>query len=300
MFGYIRTCTPELRVREHECYRAAYCGLCHEMGRCTGCTSRLTLSYDFVFLTLLRLCVTGEVPAFRRRRCVAHPLSKRPTMEKCDALSHCARCAAILNYWKNRDDRDDERGARRLRALCLNPVLAGGRRRAKRTYAALDGRIAAHLSALSALERERVESADLPAAAFGELVRDFCAYGLEGTQARIAAELGYYTGRWIYLVDALDDREDDAKTGSYNPLVLLYGGGALDDDQKRSLAAALTAELMGVERALDLLEEAEGFPEGLAILRNILYLGMPQTAQDILAGDKTAPAEQQDLNENRR
>jgi len=284
MFGYIRTCTPELRVREHECYRAAYCGLCHEMGRCTGCTSRLTLSYDFVFLTLLRLCVTGEVPSFTRRRCVAHPLSKRPTMKKCGALTHCARCAAILNYWKNRDDRDDERGIKRLRAACLHPVLAGGRRRAKKAYAELDGRIAERLSALSDMERERVESADLPAGVFGELVREFCAFGLEGAAYRIAAELGYYTGRWIYLVDALDDREKDARTGSYNPFVLLYGGGELSDDQKASLNAALTAELMGVERALDLLEEAEGFPEGLAILRNILYLGMPETAKGILYG----------------
>ena len=285
MFGYIRTCTPELRVREHECYRAAYCGLCREMGRCTGCTSRLTLSYDFVFLTLLRLCVTGEVPSFRRRRCAVHPLSKRASMERCEALTHCARCAAILNYWKNRDDRADERGGKRLRALALSPVLAGGRRRAKQSYAELDACIAAHLEALSALERERTESADLPAAVFGELVRDFCAYGLDGARARIAAELGYYTGRWIYLVDALDDRVRDAARGSYNPLVLLYGGGELTEQQKRSLSAALTAELMGVERALDLLEETEGFPEGLAVLRNMLYLGMPQTAQDILDGE---------------
>lgn len=285
MFGYIRTYAPELKVREHESYRAAYCGLCREMGRCTGCTSRLTLSYDFVFLALLRLCVTGEEPIFRARRCAVHPFRKRSSMESNRALEHCARCAALLNYWKIRDDRADERGIKRLRAMLTQPVLAGGRRRARRVYGELDEKIAARLDELSAMERDRVESADLPANVFGELVREFCAWGLDGAQAKIAAELGYHTGRWIYLVDALDDREADAKRGSYNPFVLLYGGGELTDGQKATLEAHLIEELMGVERALDLID-GTSYPDGAAILRNILYLGMPQVAKGILFGDE--------------
>ena len=283
MFGYIRTYAPELKVREHEGYRALYCGLCREMGRCCGCCSRLTLSYDFVFLALLRLCVTGERVQFRGRRCLAHPLAKRSSAESCAALAHCARCAALLNYWKVRDDRADERGLKRLVALLAQPMMAGGRRRARKSYADLDERIAGRLEELAALERERVASADLPANVFGELVRDFCAYGLEGSQAKIAAALGYHTGRWIYLVDALDDREADAKRGSYNPFVPLYGGGALTEAQKETLEAHLIEELMGVERALDLIDESEaGYPDGTAILRNILYLGMPRVAKEIL------------------
>lgn len=283
MFGYIRVYAPEMKVREHEEYRALYCGLCREMGRCCGCTSRLTLSYDFVFLALLRLCVTGEALAMRPRRCAVHMLRKRPMAESCEALAHSARCAALLNYWKVRDDYADERGVKRLRAVLAEPLVSGGRRRARRVYGELDERIARGLEELAELERSRIESADLPANVFGELVRDFCAYGLEGHRAKIAAELGYRTGRWIYLVDALDDREEDARRGSYNPFVLLYGGGALTDGQKETLEAHLIEELMGVERALDLIDESEaGYPDGMAILRNILYLGMPQVAKEIL------------------
>ena len=62
MFGYIRTDTPELRVRENEYYKAVYCGMCRAQGKCTGQCSRLTLSYDMVFLALLRLAVSGENP----------------------------------------------------------------------------------------------------------------------------------------------------------------------------------------------------------------------------------------------
>ena len=287
MFGYIKTYPPELKVREQESYRALYCGLCREMGRCDGQCARLTLSYDFVFLTLVRLCVTGEAPSFRPRRCLVHPFRRRPMGESCEALAHSARCAALLNYWKCRDDCADERGWRRLRAYLLLPLLAMGRRRVRRTYAALDGRIAAHLADLSRLERERVDSVDLPANVFGELLRELCVFGLEGTAARLAAEIGYHVGRWIYLVDALDDREADAKRGAYNPFLLLHGTPTLTEEQKETVAAHLVEELMGIERALDLLDEDEiPYRDGTAILKNILYLGMPRVAREVLGEDE--------------
>ncbi len=287
MFGYVRIHAPELRVREYECYRAAYCGLCREMGRCTGCASRLTLSYDFAFLCLLRLCVSGERPRFARRRCAMHPLKKRAMMEKNAALSHCARCAAILTYHKVKDDLADERGVRRLRAALARPAASRWRRRARREYEALDGSVAEKLKALSALEREESPSADLPASLFGEILRDICAFGLDGSQKAIAGNLGYHTGRWIYLVDALDDRKQDAADGAYNPFVLLYGGGELSEERQATLKAHLTEELMGIERALDLIDTDPAFPEGPAILRNILYLGMPRVVRDILEKQET-------------
>jgi hypothetical protein len=281
MFGYIRTHVPELRVREHECYRAVYCGLCREMGRCTGCLSRLTLSYDFVFLTLVRMAVTGEKPTFSPRRCAVHPLRKRPMMNGNEALAHSARCAALLNYWKVRDDRADERGFKRLRAMLIQPFMAIGRRRARRVYGQLEAQIASHLAQLSALERDNTDSADLPANAFGALLRDICAYGLEGTQAKLAAAIGYHAGRWIYLIDALDDRAADAERGSYNPLNLMYGTSALTAEQTETFSAHLTEELMEIESALDL-TDGDAFPEGMALLRNMLYLGMPRVAEAIL------------------
>ena len=64
MFGYIRPHTPELRVREYEYYKAVYCGLCRSMGKCTGQCSRMTLSYDFAFLSLVRMALSATAPAF--------------------------------------------------------------------------------------------------------------------------------------------------------------------------------------------------------------------------------------------
>ena len=68
MFGYIRTDTPELRVKENEYYKAVYCGLCRAQGKCTGQCSRMTLSYDMAFLALLRLAVNKDSPIIKKGR----------------------------------------------------------------------------------------------------------------------------------------------------------------------------------------------------------------------------------------
>ena len=68
MFGYVRPHNPELRMRDYECYRAYYCGLCRAMGKCTGQCSRLTLSYDFVFLAAVRCYLADEEPEIKKIR----------------------------------------------------------------------------------------------------------------------------------------------------------------------------------------------------------------------------------------
>ena len=77
MFGYVRPLKPELRLKEYERYRAYYCGLCRAMGDCTGQCSRLTLSYDAVFLATVRCYLTNETPTVKPIRCLLHPLRRR-------------------------------------------------------------------------------------------------------------------------------------------------------------------------------------------------------------------------------
>ena len=53
MFGYVQANLSDLSQEEQIRYRAAYCGLCHTLGERHGFTSRLSLTYDLTFLTLL-------------------------------------------------------------------------------------------------------------------------------------------------------------------------------------------------------------------------------------------------------
>ena len=100
MYGYLRTHVPELKVRQQEYYRAVYCGLCRTMGQCTGQCSRMTLSYDFTLFALVRMALTGETVTVRSRRCIAHPLRKRPMADPNPTLRICAHASAILAHHK--------------------------------------------------------------------------------------------------------------------------------------------------------------------------------------------------------
>ncbi len=282
MLGYVRAFPQELRLREHECYRALYCGLCKQMGKCTGQCSRMTLSYDFVFLAAVRIALTKETLHIEKKRCVVHWFRKRSTALRSPTLAYCADASALLSYRKLLDDCADERGGKKLRALFARPFLAGAYRKAKKRHPALDAAIAEQLAALNTLETspDVPPSVELPASCFGALMRAVFAEGLEDSDARIAGNLGDAIGRWIYLLDAADDLAEDVKKHRFNPYISSFGEN-LDESEKELVRLSLIAHLSDAERAFVLIDPPPN-PEVQEILANILYLGLPQAAQKVL------------------
>lgn len=281
MFGYVRPHNPELRMRDYECYRAYYCGLCRAMGKCTGQCSRMTLSYDFVFLAAVRCYLANETPEIKKLRCIPHPIRPRKSVVNSPSLNYCADASALLSYQKCRDDRMDEQGFKKLRAAVMMLFLSTAYRKARKRHPELDQKIEAHLKRLHEYEKNVTEpSADVPASIFGDLMRDVCSEGLEGTSARLAAEIGQTIGRWIYLVDAADDLADDRRKKRFNPYAGLLGDPPSKEDAE-TLRVALKAILCETERAVLLMGEPP-CPELGEILSNILYLGLPTAAERVL------------------
>jgi len=290
MFGYVRPLVSQLKVGEYEIYRAVYCGLCRSMGKVTGQFSRLTLSYDFTFLALVRLALEKESPpVFLSHRCPAHPLRKRLMAEDCPPLRYTASAAAWLLEGKRADDLADEKGMARIKPLLLTPLSQSMQRGALRhmpqTKPLCDS-TKSHLVRLSELEKAAVASADKAAQIFGDLLGDIFAHGLQRSEESIARAIGTGTGRFLYLCDAMDDMEEDIAVGRYNPFAALWGEYALVDKKPApplidSFRTAALLDLEKVALAVELL------PEGMLteICRNIVYLGMPDTVQKIAAGE---------------
>ena len=282
MFGYVKPYSPELRVREDECYRALYCGLCRSLKSCTGQLSRLTLNYDFVFAALLRIAASDTVPKFKARRCLVHPLTKRPCAERTAELDFCARVSILLSYHKADDDVRDEKGTTRAKAKLLRCLLKGMRRRVKKQLREADDIIANGLKKLAKIEAQALPSVDLPADCFGELMGHLVSLDSEGDVRRILYAAGFHLGRWLYIIDAADDFESDREKGRFNPFLLLYNEEKLDEAKRSNILNALTVELIELESALDLLTKGEGQREVFSIIDNILHLGMPHTAHLVL------------------
>lgn len=291
MFGYVKAYTPELKVRESDYYRAVYCGLCRAMKSRCGFNSTLSLSYDIVFLALVRLAITGASWNIKRMRCPMHPVRGKPalTLVDSDVLDYCAGVAALLTEGKLKDDRLDERGVKRIRARLLLPAA---RHASKRAGCSDDLRdtIRRYLSELNETENSRPESVDVCADIFGRLLGEIFAYGLPcDRDRRIAYEIGRGAGRFIYVADAADDATEDAAAGRYNPVLSLwrdhFDGEKFDDHAKEAIMTALQLDLSVAAMAVELIDTQTGTPpEPLSIVKNIVYLGMPAAAKAVLSG----------------
>lgn len=287
MTGYVRTFLPELKILEEKYYKAAYCGLCASIGKNVGKRAKMLLSYDFTLLALVRLAVLGIRPEFIKKRCSVHPLKKRFIIKDNPALSHSAISSVLLAHGKISDDIADERGLRRLRAKIARLYFKKSYKKAKAVYPELDKMITEKLSSLSDVERAALPSVDTPANIFAEIVGEIFAYGdgVDGTQRKILYEIGFSVGRWIYIVDALDDMEEDKKEGKYNPFLLLFDGNMLDDEKKEDLYAALQKITIRAANALDLVD-FDGRRDLRGLIENIIFEGMPRKAYSILYGEE--------------
>ena len=272
MFGYVKPVVGDMLVREHEFYKATYCGICRAMKKHTGALSNVTLSYDSVFLALIRMLYIPDADfAAEQRRCIAHPTKKRPMLKENAAIEYTARAFAILTYYKMRDDISDEVSVKKLGAAVLSPITSTAKKRAG--ISALEKTVRDGLAAITSLEKEGCASVDIPAGIFGDILGEIFAYGLDTADAIVPREVGKHLGRFIYAADAAEDYDEDLKSGKYNPFVLLYGGAPLTDENKQSIKCGLLLECRKLEAAVNLL------PFGTrltieSIINNIIYLGL--------------------------
>lgn len=287
MFGYVRPFAPEMKVMEYEKYRGIYCGLCHAMGKVTGQLSRMTLSYDFVFLAATRMVLCGIKPEYESFRCATHPTKKRLLMKSNSALEYTAALSAVLAEAKVMDDLTDERGTDRLKSALLHPLLKTmAKRGGKMLPDGCDEDVKKLLGNLTVLENEGCDSADMAADAFGGVLEYVFALGLEGEAKELAGNIGKYIGRFVYICDAADDLAADVKKGRYNPIANGWGElalteGKMSDIVRDSIMTSTPIDLEELGAAVEMLDESH---EMTPIIKNIVYLGLPSAMKRILYG----------------
>ena len=279
MFGYVVVDKPSLRVREYDYYRATYCGLCHAMGKCTGCVSRLTLSYDVTFLALVREMLEGTKVEFVKKRCPRHIITPINTVVINQSLEYSAYVGGILTSQKIVDNINDEKGAKKLLAKTLRLFFSKMEKESMFGEPDLYDVIVQKLQELQQIEDNKVASIDAPADVFGALMAEVLSFGLEKDKKLVAKNVGKRIGRWIYIVDAFDDYKKDRESGSYNPFVLLYDGEDFTEDNLISISKMLEAELSLAFSAIELIEDEDKNRE--EIVKNILCLGMPASVERV-------------------
>ena len=102
----------------------------------------------------------------------------------------------------------------------IKPFFSHQRKKAKKRYPWIDEYVAEMMERQAVIEQDKRSSVDISADPTAQMLGKILAKdGNDETESRVLYEYGYNIGRWIYLMDAADDIEKDAKSLSFT---LLY------------------------------------------------------------------------------
>ncbi len=275
MFGYLTPEKGELKVREYEVYRAHYCGVCYSLRHNCSLLSSVTLTYDCAFLSLLGASMY-PLTAARHSRCPFKPY-KRIHIASGAHADYAADANALLARKKCQDDMKDDHPVRGALGTLL---LTKPYKRAAGRLSPLLPAIESGMERLSSLERDGCGSIDEPALAFGEVLEAVFS-GIPAPKSAVEplSWMGRNIGRWIYLMDAWDDLDEDEKNGNYNVLLKCFGSAAAAKLQRERVEFNLLHSLYEASTALPLLPSSSLSP----IIENTLGEGAAGRSRSLLA-----------------
>ncbi len=277
MFGYVRADTPYLYIKDEQLYRAMYCGVCKGISAACGQSARMGLSYDVTFLSVLMHNILGIDVKITKQHCLTHCIRSRQMAEVDELTKQLGALNTVLVYYKYTDDiNDGDRG--RGKRLWFKK----GYRRAVQKYPEIVRIVKDNLAAQERVEKQKTDSVDRAADATAKMMEEFSVYALGDKTTAYTRGLFYALGKWIYLIDALDDYDKDVKKGAYNPFVLAYQ----EKSKAELLKGKYAEEVRFIFQSLffDIRDNLENiklyFNADLA--DNILLRGLPATTKRIM------------------
>lgn len=261
MFGYVMVnegeLTPELKAR----YQSYYCGLCQVLKNKYGHIGQMTLTYDMTFLVVLLTALYESEGTTEEHRCLTHPTKKHPMFYN-ECTEYAADMNILLAYHNSLDDWMDDRN---LVKLSTARLLKKQYQMLSQKYPDKVAALETYIAKVHEIEDLRSDDLDLNAGFTGELLGELFAFK-DDTWSPVLKRLGFFLGKFIYLMDAYDDLEKDLKKQNYNPWAF-YLKREDFDEYCHNILTMMIAECAREFERLPILKDA-------AILRNILYSGV--------------------------
>ena len=263
MFGYVVINEPELKIKDHRKYKGVYCGLCQTLKRKYGPLGQVCLNNDMTFMALMHMSLyEGEMPGIEKDyRCKLHP-TKKMRIYMNGHLDYAADMTMILSYYLARDHWKDDG---QISALLHLHAMRRKVRRLSRLYPRQHKAVKNYIYRLEAAERRQEKELDKLAGLTGTMLAEIFNWK-EDIWADMLKNVGFYLGKYIYIMDAYEDLEKDQKKGSFNPL-LEYKNRPDFEDFVFEMLDLMMADCARSFEKLPLEQDVE-------ILRNILYAGV--------------------------
>ena len=261
MFGYVTVCEPELKVKDLKKYRAYYCGLCRTLKEDYGFMGQMTLTYDMTFAVILLSSLYETTTKHEEHRCKVHP-AKRQHMLQNEITSYAAAMNVLLAYYHMEDDWQDDR---KVSSLMTKSLIQGKAKKIIEKYPRQSEIIRKSLKELGECEHENSMDIDRAAGCFGRLMAELFVWK-EDIWEKTLRKMGFYLGKFIYLMDAYEDLPEDRKKNRYNPLKELAKRPDYEAQMEQILRMMIAESTVRFEQLPCLVD--------VDILRNILYDGV--------------------------
>ena len=122
---------------------------------------------------------------------------------------------------------------------------------------------------------------DMSADPTAKMLRTVLSYEEQDKSRKLILEtMGYNLGRWIYLMDAADDLEEDREKNNYNPFLLMDYNG--EQNFKNYISQILNQSLAQAYNAFELLD----ITLYKGIIDNILLKGLAQKQRTVLFSEE--------------
>lgn len=261
MFGYVIVNKGDLTFREFDVYHSYYCGLCKTLKEKYGVLGQLALNYDMTFLVMLLSSLYEPQTDYTREGCVTHLFMKQG-ISKNEITQFGADMTILLTAYKCEDDWQDEK---KLSRKLYESALHGRMSKVKEKYRDKAEIIEVCFANLHRLEQENCDKPDKMAAIFGKVMEELFVYREDEWEETLRS-MGFYLGKYIYLLDAYEDLEKDKKQKNYNP----FSTRSELPDFEEECRIVLTSAISECTRAFEMLP----LIDNVKILRNILYSGV--------------------------
>lgn len=283
MFGYTFPIEPMMTNEEQAAYRAYYCETCHQLRDGYGVMSTVIVSYEMTFASIVLNSVMRE-----------GVIDREPKAGKLCVFRHSdnhtellRRLAAYTVLVANNDLVDDKFDGPSVKSSFGLLWLGRSIERARGDYPEYDELIMKGYDILREKEAagcsDPVEMGKASAASMIWVMRE-----MNGDQwTPELEEMFENLGVWVYVMDAIEDLDDDHKEGQYNPFLV----GCDDFTTGRNYVQRHIYEISGIVNGImsniqrSYLKVRERMVANTAVTDNIIYQGMPVAVRRVMSGE---------------
>ena len=270
MFGYVRINKMDLTFREYENYKGYYCGLCKYLKENHGEISRLGLNYDITFLIVILTAIYKPKTNIFQEICIVSPFKKKKKIIN-EVTEYAASMNVLLTYYKLEDNLLDDKGIKDIFAYNLYKNKLN---LAQSKYPNKAKVIKEQMNLLNKLEQEKEYNIDKVSNTFGELMGEIFAYKCDKYEEDLK-KIGFNIGKYIYILDAYEDLDEDYKKGRYNPFIEYINN---KEELKQRVDRLISISLGLLASSIDNLN----LRVNRGIIENIVYSGVYLRYKNIL------------------